>query len=211
MTLRDIPMFTTPYGVASLALAQIPYRETAYIHVRSVADGDLDALIEECAGFCRAAGAEKVFWTCEDRQDLPYSAVLEMRGQVAVDPQMMANLFPVTADTAKRWRQIHNERMKEVDHAAYLTEADEKMIVASDAYFIHRGGELLGIGWLENDTVRAIASVQPGAGVCIAHTLMSLTQGDLRLEVASTNHRAIRLYEKLGFVKTKELCRWYRV
>ena len=44
------------------------------------------------------------------------------------------------------------------------------------------------------------------------NTLMSLVEGaQLRLEVASTNERAIRLYEKLGFIKTGEISRWYRV
>ena len=46
----------------------------------------------------------------------------------------------------------------------------------------------------------------------LASTLMSLMPGEcLELEVASTNLRAIHLYEKLGFVKTAELTRWYRV
>ena len=44
------------------------------------------------------------------------------------------------------------------------------------------------------------------------HTLMSLIEGDqMQLEVASTNTRAIRLYEKLGFVPVREIRRWYRV
>ena len=33
----------------------------------------------------------------------------------------------------------------------------------------------------------------------------------MALEVASTNARAIRLYEKLGFLKTAEVSRWYCV
>ena len=33
----------------------------------------------------------------------------------------------------------------------------------------------------------------------------------VELEVVSTNQRAIRLYEKMGFIKTKEISRWYRV
>ena len=44
------------------------------------------------------------------------------------------------------------------------------------------------------------------------HTLMSLVEGDqMTLEVASTNKKAIRLYEKLGFLVTRELERWYSV
>ena len=44
------------------------------------------------------------------------------------------------------------------------------------------------------------------------HTLMSLVEGaGMTLEVASTNEKAIRLYEKLGFLRTAEKVRWYRV
>ena len=33
--MRDFPMFTTEYGVASLVLREIPYREEAYITILS--------------------------------------------------------------------------------------------------------------------------------------------------------------------------------
>lgn len=211
MILRDIPVFTTEFGIASLVLAQIPYRGRAYIHVRTAENGHLEAMVQECAAFCRAAGATEVFWTCDDILDLPCSAVLEMRGQAAADPVLVENLFPVTEKTAAEWRQIYNDRMEAVDHATYLTAADEKTLITGGAYFVHRNGHLLGIGWLKDNTIRAVASVQPGAGERVVHTLMSLTQGCLRLEVASTNTRAIRLYEKLGFVTTREVFRWYRV
>ena len=54
--------------------------------------------------------------------------------------------------------------------------------------------------------------MKKGVGETVMHTMMSLIEGELmELEVASTNLRAIRLYEKLGFVKTTELSRWYQV
>ena len=208
--MKDIPVFTTEYGIASLSLGQIPYRGVAYIRVHSYEADHLDAHVEECAAFCRAAGADTVFWTAEDVAAEPHSLVLEMRGQAVVRPELVESLFPVTEQTVAQWRQIHNDRMNAVDHALYLTLADEKALLTGGAYFVHCNGDLLGIGWLEDGTIRAIASVQKGAGECIAHTLMSLVQGDLRLEVASTNTRAIRLYEKLGFVKTREVQRWYK-
>lgn len=208
--MKDIPVFTTQYGVASLSLGQIPYRAVAYVHIRSYLPGKLEEHVSECAAFCRAAGAEAVFWTAEDVSDEPHSVIYEMRGQPEPNPRMQENLFPVTEQTVSQWRQIHNDRMNQVDHAAYLTAADEKQLISGNAYFIHQNGKLLGIGWMEGDTVRAIASVQPGAGERIAHTLMSLAEGPLRLEVASTNIRAIRLYEKLGFVKTGQIRKWYK-
>ena len=70
----------------------------------------------------------------------------------------------------------------------------------------------MGIGWLEDTTLLAVAAVKPGAGERVMHTLMSLVEGaQMELEVASTNTRAVRLYEKLGFLKTGESSRWYRV
>ena len=203
-------MFTTQYGVASLALGKIPYGGCAYIHVRSYVEGMLDAHVAECAAFCRAAGAETVFWTAADADRMPHSIIYEMRGQLQQPADAPACLFPVTEQTAAKWRQIHNDRMEQVDHAAYLTAADEKTLLNPGAYFIHRDGKLLGIGWLEDDCIRALAAVEPGAGETVARTLLSLTEGIVRLEVVSTNTRAIRLYEKLGFVKTREICRWYQ-
>ena len=112
-----------------------------------------------------------------------------------------------------KWRSICNERMRCVDNAATQEARDEKEILASGgAYFVHRDGELLGIGWIRDNMLLAVATVQRGAGERVMHTMMSLMPGQsMTLEVASTNERAIRLYEKLGFVITREISRWYRV
>ena len=103
--------------------------------------------------------------------------------------------------------------MQTVDNAGTLEARDEKRIVDSgSAYFVHRSGELLGIFWLEDNKLLAIVAAQKGAGEKVMHTMMSLREGQgMTLEVASTNERAIRLYEKAGFLKTAELSRWYRV
>ena len=46
----------------------------------------------------------------------------------------------------------------------------------------------------------------------MARTLLQLAEEEpVTLEVASTNARAIRLYEKLGFIKTEILRSWYCV
>lgn len=211
--MKDIPIFSTEYGVASLMLKEIPYRQTAYIRVQDVQPGALDELIKECAQFCRAAGAEQIFWTAECVEQEAHSAVYEMCGQAWVDKSKLESLFPVTEATVVRWRQIFNERMAGVDHAATLTATEEKLILLSGgAYFIHHEGALLGIGWMDDTKLLAIAAVKPGAGERVAHTLMSMVEGaTMTLEVASTNEKAIRLYEKLGFLKVKEITKWYEV
>lgn len=213
--MKDFPVFTTEYGVASLTLKEIPYRQEAYIRVQDVQPGQLKPLLEECVSFCRMAGAERVYaggYADLDAWPL-YTVLYEMRGTAWRDPEKLESLFPVTEATVSRWRRLHNERMRGVDNAGTLEARDEKRILESGgAYFVHREGELLGIGWLENGKLLAAASVRPGAGERVMHTLMSLAEGSqLILEVASTNEKAIRLYEKLGFWKTAEIFRWYQV
>ena len=77
---------------------------------------------------------------------------------------------------------------------------------------MHHDGQLLGAGWVAGDEILLVVSAQPGAGERVMHTLMSLIPGQtVKLDVVSTNDRAIRLYEKMGFVKTQEKRRWYQV
>lgn len=213
--MRDFPIFTTEYGVSSLTLKEIPYKSEAYIHIRTAQDGCFEEHLKECAAFCRMAGAERIFAAGNAAlETYPlYTAVVEMRGKAVVDQEKLRNLFPVTEATVSKWRSIYNERMKAVDNTATLEARDEKKILESGgAYFVHDNGDLLGIGWLEDTKLLAVASVKKGAGELVMHSLMSLVEGaQMVLEVASTNTRAIRLYEKLGFIKTREISRWYDV
>lgn len=213
--MRDFPVFDTPYGVAGLTMKEIPYRACAYIRIHTVFSENVEALLNECASFCRACGAERIYATGHDAlQSYPvYTTVYEMSGQVRVDSEKAAFLFPVTQETVAQWRSVYNERMRMVDNASTLEARDEKKILDSaGAYFIHRNGELLGIGWIEENRLNCVAACIPGMGECVMHTLLSLAdEENVRLEVASTNVRAISLYERMGFVKTKELTRWYRV
>lgn len=213
--MQDFPVFTTENGVSSLHLKQIPYRREAYIRIRDVQPGLLAEHLAECVSFCRMAGAEKVF-ACGSGELARYplhTAVLEMRGNAWVDPRKLACLFPVTESTAARWREIYRERMACVDNASVLEAREEgRLLESGGAYFVHEDGQLLGIGWMEDCRLLAMAAVKQGAGETVMHTLMSLVEGaQMTLEVASTNARAIRLYERLGFLKTAELSRWYRV
>lgn len=213
--MRDFPIFTTEYGVASLILKEIPYTQRAYIRIQDVQPGDLQPHLNECISFCRMAGAEHIYAAGhEGLKAYPlHCAVLEMRGEARVDPESLASLFPVTDRTVGRWREIYNRAMAGVSNAATLEGRDETEILQSTgACFVHRDGKLLGIGWLEGTRLLAVAAAEKGSGAVVMNTLMSLIEGEsMTLEVASTNDRAIRLYERLGFVKTRELVRWYEL
>lgn len=211
--MRDFPVFTTEYGVASLVLKEVPYRQEAYITMQATIEPE--ALLRECVSFCRMVGAERIYAKGHEMLSrFPlHTVVFEMQAAAWVEKDKLEHLFPVTDTTVNQWRSIYNEKMRHVDNAGTLEAKDEKRITESGgAYFVHRDGKLLGIGWLEDTKLLAVAATAFGAGERVMHTLMSLVEGaQMTLEVASTNNRAIRLYEKLGFLKTKELSKWYCV
>lgn len=213
--MKDFPVFTTETGVSSLILKEVPYRKTAYIHIQDVHPEGLQDHLSECVSFCRMVGAERIYASGSAvLSDYPvYMRLLELRGSAWVDRDHLCNLFPVTEQTVARFRQIYNESMRGVDNAQTLEARDEAKILASPgAYFIHEDGELLGIGWMDDTKLLAVASVVRGGGERLMHTLMSLVEGaDMTIEVASTNQKAIRLYEKLGFFPVREVICWYDV
>lgn len=211
--MRDIPMFTTEYGVASLVLKEIPYQETAYIIIRDSLEPE--KLLEECRGFCRACGAEKIYATghtiLEKRPFL--TAIWEMRRDTAGIPDTDAALWPVQEQTLAQWRDIYNQKVKTIPNGAWMSEVDGKaMLQKGDGYFVHRGDELLGIGRASVEVIDWVASVKPGAGRDVVCALAHALTGDVvTLTVASENHKAVKLYEGLGFLKTKEISRWYEI
>lgn len=211
--MRDFPVFTTEYGVASLVLKEIPYQGTAYIMIRDSLEPE--KLLQECVEFCKVCGTEKVYATGHEiLESRPfYTAMWEMRCAREALPDTDAALFPVQERTLADWREIYNKKVSSVPNGAWMTEKDAKvMLEKGDGYFIHRGETLLGIGRASGEVIDWVASLQPGAGrevVCaLVHGIWSDT---LSLTVASTNEKAVKLYESLGFVKAKEISCWYRV
>lgn len=211
--MKDIPVFTTEYGAASLILKEIPYQGAAYVILQDSMEPV--KLAEECAAFCRACGAEYVYASGHPLLEVwPfYTAMWQMRCDLAALCDTDAALFPVQEHTLEQWRTIYNEKVRQVPNGAWMTQADGKrMIEKGDGYFIHRGGSLLGIGRASGGIIDWVASVQSGAGQDVVAALAhALTMDTVTLTAASVNERAVRLYERLGFVKTKEISRWYRV
>ena len=211
--MRDFPVFTTEYGVASLILREVPYQGAAYITIQDSMEPE--KLLEECVDFCRVCGAEQVYATGHEvleRWPL-YTAMLELRCLREGLPDTDAALWPVQEETLGCWREIYNRKVKKVPNGAWMTEADGRdMLKKGDGYFIHRGEALLGIGRASGDRIDWVASTVPGGGrEVVAALAHALTEDIAVLTAASANEKAIRLYESLGFVKNRELSRWYRV
>lgn len=211
--MKDIPLFTTEYGVASLTLREIPYRGRAYIKLQSASEPE--KLLAECIEFCRACGAERIHAAgndCLDQYPFITPMWLMTCDRDAIG-QTDACVFPMTQQTMDRWLELYNQRMADVPNAAYLDSKDGREFLDNgDCYFVHRQGKLLGIGKAANDYIDIVIAAKPGTGQTVVQALSSaLTEKTVRVVVAGENVRAVRLYERMGFIKTQEVSRWYRV
>ncbi len=211
--MENIPMFTTERGVGSLILREIPYSETAYIRVASAQEPE--AFLADCLAFCKTVGAKKVYATGDASfEKYPFhTAIWKLVRPLEGIGETDACVFPVTQKTVETWREIYNRRMKDVDNSAWFSWTDgKKLLREGNGYFVHRDGQILGIGMASGGTLDAVISEVPGAGKDVVIALCrALTEDTVTLQVASTNHKALRLYDKLGFVKVGEISTWYQI
>ena len=211
--MKDFPFFTTEYGVASLTLKEIPYTRTAYIKIQDTAHPE--KLLEECVGFCKMAGAEKIYGANHPfLEQYPFhTRILCMSKRRDAFTDTDAALIPVLENTIDYWREIYNNRMSNVANFSYMSISDGKALLRrGNGYFVHRGDVLLGIGIASGEKIDAVIAVQKGAGEDVVLALNHALSGECAiLEVASENEKAIRLYERMGFEKTSEISCWYRL
>lgn len=211
--MRDIPIFTTSHGVASLILKEIPYKGEAYIRIQDTKQPEM--LLCECCDFCRAVGAERVYATghsCLEVYPL-HTAIWHMRRDREGLSKTDAELVPVQEENLAQWRTLYNEKMNSVPNSSFMTVKDaDKLFAEGNCYFVRRRDALLGLGVAVGDVIAGIVSLIPGAGMDVLLALCSaLTGTSVCVEVASVNGRATWLYEKLGFQKIAEIARWYQI
>lgn len=210
--MRNIPMFTTELGTASLVLEEIPYKKIAYIRLQDSVDAV--AFLNECAQFCCAAGAEAVYATGSGADAFPhYTTILHMSRDTRDLPITEAALFPLQQETLEQWISIYNNRMFNVPNAATMTRAKAcDILKEGSGYFIHRDTTLLGVGVSGGRRIDTVVSVQPGAGRDVLLALCNaLSESTVCVEVASINTRAIKLYESLGFIQNRVVDEWYKI
>ena len=208
--MQDIPFFHTENGIASLRLKEIPYFKTAYITIQSASNEN--NFLQECIEFCRAVGADKIYATGCASAGEPINVIKMTRDVGALD-NANAMLFPVQEETMPRWRELYNLKMRNITGAVYLTEAMAGQILSErKAYFVHKNGELIGIGTSLGDEISAVASVQKGAGKDVVCALLgALSEERVVIEVASDNVKAMMLYASLDFVPSGIVRSWYKI
>ena len=211
--MKDLPMFMTEHGAASLILREIPYQGIAYVIIRDSLNPH--ELIEDCAAICRAAGAEAVYASGHSYLEkfLFHTAIVKMMCPKKLLERSAAELCPVEKDTLGVWQGIYNDKISRVPNASWLTQKDaEQMLLDRSGYFVKYQDRTLGIGKVEGSVIRFVASMERGAGSDVVRALGQAVHGEIaELEVATTNKKAITLYEKLGFSKIQELSRWFKI
>jgi len=211
--MKDFPVFTTENGVASLILQEIPYSKSAYIKLLDSLNPV--ALLEECRQFCTVVGAEHIYAAGDPiLEEYPvHTRINEMACRWTEVPQTKAITSPVAEQNLSQWKNIYNQKMRSVPNSAYMdNNAANAMLADGSGYFVELDGQLVGICKGIGNRVEAIASVLPGKGKDILLALCKQLGGNrFCLQVADTNTRAVSLYERLGFVKTKEISCWYKI
>lgn len=211
--MRNIPMFTTESGVASLILEEIPYKRSAYIRIQSA--GNPEQLLKDAVDLCCAAGASTVYATgSEQLMEYPlHTEIWEMTCHRSDLAAGSGKLISVNADNIDDWVQQYNCYMADIPNAATMTSTNaKKLLETQDAYFVHCEDVCIGCGKAKDDKIDVVISLVSGKGSEVLLTLCSALQCDLiKVEVASSNKKAVRLYEKNGFVKSGIISQWYKV
>lgn len=209
--MKDLPAFTTENGVATLVLQEIPYSQTAYVIIRDTQSPE--AFIKECGEFCCAAGAERVYAKGHRLlENYPYhTAIWKMEGALKGVPEGDAVCTSVTEETLESWCEIYNRKMAAVPNAAHMGKHKKDLILAGGC-FVYERDVLLGIGMVSDGQIDAVASVVPGGGARIVTALCQKIGNErISLQVALENEKAVALYEHLGFERTEEISRWYKI
>lgn len=214
--MKNIPVFTSPYGIATLILREIPWSGSAYVLVRSVWNGQAAALLEECRGFCRAVGAESVF-AAYDAEELPaepaYDMIRMARPKAGLPEPGKLELAPLDRENSAAYLEIYNRCFITVPSAASYDQNSLEPLYGEDlAWLAKVNGQYAGVAEISKEGLEGIAVLPEyrGLGHDLALAVLQMVPSPvLRLKVASTNTRAIALYQRLGFIPECVEKRWF--
>lgn len=216
--MKDIPMFTGTYGLASLVLKEISATGRAYAVIRAVWNGKTEGFLQECKEFCRAVGAENVY-VSYGSEELPAEPVYDMiameREKAGLTQGSPVELEPLTPENGQVFLEIYNTCFRDVVGASAYGKEDLLRLYDTDCAFLaKKEGAYAGIAEISETGLESIAVLPRyrGLGYDLALAVLPMVpRKTLRLKVASTNERAISLYKRLGFSAVETLDRWWRL
>ena len=217
--MQNIPVFTARHGMASLVLREIPYSKTAYILVRAVWNGQAEGLLQECAAFCRGAGAETVY-ASHGLEPLPaehaYDILrLSLQKERLPKAETEVELEAVSPRNGNAYLDIYNRCFRDMPGAAYYDNRDlKRMLQQNNGFLARKDGQYAGVVELDPDGLAGIAVLPEyrGLGYSLALTALAQVNSEmLYLKVAGTNIRALALYRRIGFENDTRVSSWWRV
>ena len=211
--MKNIPLFTTMHGVASIILEGIPFNKTAYIRIQTSSDPAL--LCSDCIDFCRAAGAETIYAMghSPSRKTMPDFTIIRMKRDRITLPLINTQLVAVDKENFTEFRRLYNQRMKEISAVSYVSVADlNNLLKKNNGYFIYQDAEMIGIGIADEVWIRTIISLKPGKGEAVLLSLNTVLEGnEVCVELVDNNLPAKRLYERMGFQYYETVSEWYKI
>lgn len=221
--MRNIPVFMSQGGTATLILTEIPHRGTAYIVLQTVISGHLSLMLEECAGFCRSCGAERCLVSPgETGMQLPLPHAYDIyRLRASKDalppPEQSFPLQTLCPDNDAIYQRIYNRCFLSVSHALTYDRAQiDRIYLCGQTGFLAltEEGVPCGMGELHGNELAAVGLLPEcrGRGKDLTLSLLAHCPGpEVTLTVVSDNAPALRLYDKLGFVVTGTESEWYHI
>ena len=218
--MKNIPVFMASGGTATLILSEIPHRAVAYVRLLTVRQRE--ALITECAAFCRECGAETVLFS-HGTEVLPglrhCHDMLRLRVKKALlpPPEIPFHLAPMTEENDAVYQRAYNRCFADVTGAATYDRAQIRRIYEqSQLAFLalDSSGVLQGMGELHGNELAAVGLLPEyrgrGRSRDLVLTLLKECPGpEIELTAASDNEPALSLYDSLGFTVCGTISAWY--
>lgn len=215
--MKNIPMFTGQHGLATLIFRELSFSGCAYVMVRAVWNGQTAAFLEECRSFCRAVGAQKVYF-CWEEGELPgapaYEVLVLCREKAGLPPpERTIELETLCPENGAVYQEIYNTCFRAVPGASSCDKKDLQRLYGQDCAFLAKvGGQYAAVAEVSKEGLESIAVLPEfrGLGYDWSLTVLPMVPNrQLRLKVASCNERALALYRRLGFEVEKVKNRWY--
>ena len=219
--MKNIPVFISQGGTATLILTEIPHRGIAYVVLRTVIPGGLSPMLQECAAFCHSCGAKLCFVSPGDTgEQLPFPHaydIYHLRIAKSSLPILDSpiSLTPINPDNDTIYQQIYNQCFQSVSHALTYdrSQIDRIYRCGQQAFLaLTNTGTPCGIGELHENELAAVGLLPDyrGCGMELTLSLLAHCPGpEITLTVASDNLPALKLYSKLGFSVCGIESKWY--
>lgn len=216
--MKDIPVFTAASGVATLILKEISWSGSAYVLIRSVWDGRVEELLEECRRFCTAVGAKAVYasWDAPLPAAHAYDMIRMERQKAGLpEPGKAVQLEAVRKQNGSAYLEIYHQCFRMVPAAASYGKEDLRRLEEEETGWLAVvDGVYAAVAEISASGLEGVG-VRPefaGLGYDLLLTVLPMIPAvRLQLKVADTNTRAIRLYQRLGFRETTVERSWWRL